>query len=119
MVALAKKIKAFTLIESIVSGVIISVVSGLALMIYLNVAASLSNTVEIQTRQIVNQEFDSLRNKTGTFTLVYPYSDYLTIECEKKLYYAAEHTFELRLVLFDSTDQMLAIKKGLVYEPEK
>lgn len=84
--ALLKKIRAFTLIESLVSGIMISALSGIAMVVYLNVAASLSSTRDILMRTKARNQMDSLASIPGIFELSYEFGQEQQVFFEKSIY---------------------------------
>ncbi len=113
-----KNLRAFTLIETLVAGILISIVSGAALMIYLNISGSLAKTQDIIIRQQARMELDSLSLISGAFELTYTAGNQLMVIGKKENYQDMESVFLVSVVLEDANGKPLEEQKKLIYEPK-
>lgn len=116
MAQLSKKIKGFTLMETLVAGIIVSIISGLAMMTYLNLANVIESTEDILISEKATLELDSLSNIQGGFDISYTWGDVYQIVGNKISYDGTDDLYQLTVEVQDSTGYLITSKRKLVYE---
>lgn len=112
-----KKIRAFTLMETLVAGIITSVVSGLAMMTYLNIANTIESTGDLWISEKATLMFDSLSNIKGAYEVNYLWEGSYQVVGEKQLYEDnVEGLYQLTLEVGDTTGHIMSRQKKLIYE---
>ncbi|MCV9387460.1 hypothetical protein [Reichenbachiella ulvae] len=100
--AILKRWRAYTLMESLVAGIIISMVTGLAMLIYLNVSASMSNTRDMILESRAYQAKDSLRHLIGEQEMILPLGEGYDMMFTKKSWEGDTDLYQLEIEVLDT-----------------
>jgi len=112
------KLKAFTLMETLVAGIIISIISGLAMMTYLNIAHTIDSTEDLLVSKKMTSTFDSLSNITGVFETRYLWDNTYQVIGSKTEYDDSKDLYQLMVEIQDTTGNLMSRRRKLIYEPQ-
>jgi Tfp pilus assembly protein PilE len=101
------KVKASTILEVLISMVIIVVVFGIAMMIYANVTQSSLSVKKIKAEAVLGEYLQNAEKSTGNATQSFTV-DSLNIEQTIKSYNTEKHLVEIDLVAYDANQQKVA-----------
>lgn len=104
---LDRRVKASTVLEVIVSMVIIIVVFGTAMMIYANVSRMSVSAQKIKAQGILNQVMKNMKD-VGPGSNQESIIDGFTVERSVKYYNENDKLFEVDLMAYDENKQLLA-----------
>jgi type II secretory pathway pseudopilin PulG len=109
------KVKASTILEVLISMVIIIVVFGIAMMIYANVTQSSLSVKKIKAEAVLNGYLQTAEKSTGNTTQSFTV-DSLRIEQTIKSYNTEKNLVEIDLVAYDAGQQKVAELHKVIYE---
>ena len=114
MGALNKKVKAATLIESLIAMIIIVVCLGAGTMIYLNVLQSDKQRLKLKAILMLNKEADKIKKDKSFIDGEQQVGDYVVKKTIKK-FSETENLYSLILVALNKEGKVIGMRNELIF----
>jgi len=111
---LNSRVTASTILEVIVSMVIIVAVFGIAMMIYSNVLRLSLSAKKIRAQAILNQAMFKAEHSPGTITQTFTIDDF-TVQQDVKPYNTSNALTDIHLTAYDQNQQKIAELEKVIY----